>query len=52
MDLGFSNNLMEDYETHNYTHYPTPMMFDISSFNQTATLGGGITAANHEPNNN
>ena len=49
MDLGFSMNLMNDFDAHNYTHYPTPMMHDIrSGFNQTATLGGGGITANHE----
>ena len=52
MDLGFLMNQMDDFDAHNYPHYPTPMMHDISSgFNQTATLGGGITA-NHEQFNN
>jgi hypothetical protein len=52
MDLGYSMNLMDEYDAHNLAHYPTPLMLDISSgFNQTATLGGGITA-NHEQFNN
>ena len=51
MELGFSNNLMDYYDPPNYTHYPTPTLFDISSFNQTATLGGGMTL-NHETINN
>jgi hypothetical protein len=51
MDLGFTMNLMDDFDGHNYTHYPAQMMHDISSgFNQTATLGGGITAT-HGPFN-
>ncbi len=52
MDIGFSMNPMDDFDSHNYTHYPTPMMHDISSgFNQTATLVGGMNA-NHEQFNN